>query len=602
MTGWRNNPSVRTALLCAAICIFAIPALGQDSPESLLPPGFGSPEPAQPPADPGTPEPSPPNTAPGAATSQPTDAALDENGDATDEEANADALSAYALPERLGRSLETVGPLTAENGGYDVDAFGNARGRFLTSLMYQVRAPVASRWVSIALRRGLLSHVTSPSGVDQADWVAARAWMLLRMGEVDAARMLINAVDPDRYTRNMLSVALQGALAGADPAGLCPLIETARPLSDETAWTLAEAMCAALAGEPGTATAILDRVRTANRGARTIDQLLAEKVVGAGINGRRAVTIEWDRVDRLTAWRFGLASATAVEIPARLMASVGPHVAAWQARAPFVGADQRLAFARTATRLGVFSGRALIDSYSQFYDASDVEERAASLAGTLRSAYTGADRDARLAAMRQIWTSGDGSDDVYVNQLMTAYAAARIQPDADLIDDAPQLVAAMCATGLDRQAARWSRLVEPSGGSSERLTWGILAVCSPRATASYDAVNDYAGGVGASGRQKSRMLVAALAGLGRLSPAEVTRLQNDLGFSIVRQSRWSETIARAGRSRQPATVALLAAAGMQSTNWANIPPAHLFSIVSAFRMAGQEPTARMIAAEAISRL
>lgn len=601
MTGWRNKPALRTVLLCAALCTIAIPALGQDSPESLLPPGFGTPEAAPPAKQPDAP-PAASNDAVPAASPATIDNATDEAVAESDNADAADALAAYQLPERLGRTLDQVGPLTEDAGGYGVDAFGNTRGQFLTTLMYRMRAPVASRWVSIALRRGLLSHVASPSGIDQADWVAARAWLLLRMGEVDAARMLISAVDPDRYTRNMLAVALQGALAGADPAGLCPLIETARPLSDETAWTLAEAMCAGLSGEPGTATAILDRVRSANRGSRTIDQLLAEKVVGAGINGRRAVTIEWDRVDHLTAWRFGLASATAVAIPDRLMASVGPHVAAWQARAPFLDDDQRLERARTATRLGVFSGRALIDSYSRYYDALDIEERAASLPATLRSAYVGADRDARMAALRQIWATNERPADTYVNHILTAYAAARIKPDADLVDDAPQLVAAMCATGLDRQAARWNRVVDPSGSASERLAWGILAVCSPDGTANFDAVDSYASGLGSGGQMKSRMLVAALAGLGRLSPAEVTRLQEKLAFSIVRRSRWSETIARAGRARQPATVAVLAATGMQSTNWANVPPAHLFSIVAAFRMAGQEPVARMIAAEAISRL
>jgi hypothetical protein len=48
-------------------------------------------------------------------------------------------------------------------------------------------------------------------------------------------------------------------------------------------------------------------------------------------------------------------------------------------------------------------------------------------------------------------------------------------------------------------------------------------------------------------------------------------------------------------------VALLAAVGMQTADWARLPPAHLYHIVAALHQVGLDPEARMIAAEAISR-
>ena len=42
-----------------------------------------------------------------------------------------------------------------------------------------------------------------------------------------------------------------------------------------------------------------------------IDLLLAQKIAGSGARGRQAVTIEWDDVDQQTAWRYGLAMASA---------------------------------------------------------------------------------------------------------------------------------------------------------------------------------------------------------------------------------------------------------------------------------------------------
>lgn len=589
----------------ALAAVLALPALGQDAPESLLPPGFGDPPPAgETPARPEPEQPSPENILPPATVPPAGFDLAPADEEAAQEDAEADEeLALYQLPEALGRSLARAGPLTRQAGGFGELAFGTAAGGFHTRLMQAIRAPVASRWVSITLRRALLSHVVSPADIDPADWIAARAWLLLRMGESDAARLLVRTVDPDRYTPDMFSVALQTGLATSDPASLCPLADRAVTGSRENGWLLAQAMCAAFAGEPGTAGAIVDRVRTANRGRRTIDLLLAEKVVGAGVNGRRSITIEWDRVERLNAWRYGLATSTGVAVPDRLMATVGPQVRAWHARAPLFPVDQRLQYMRTAARLGVFSARALIDGYGALAETIDVEELPGSPAAMLAEAHAGDDAAARMAAMRRVWALNDAEDDRYVDRLLTAYAAARIRPDADFADDAPQLIGAMLAAGLDRQAARWAPVVADMSGSDAIAAWGLLAVGAPGEVVPIGAgtVADYVDDAGRSGAHRARLLVAALAGLGRLDPDDVARLAEELEIPLARRTRWSQAIGGAARAGQGGSVALLAAAGMQTLDWRNVPPAHLYHIVAALRQVGREPEARMIAAEALSR-
>ena len=52
---------------------------------------------------------------------------------------------------------------------------------------------------------------------------------------------------------------------------------------------------------------------------------------------------------------------------------------------------------------------------------------------------------------------------------------------------------------------------------------------------------------------------------------------------------------------QAGTAALLAAAGMQTADFSDVPASHLLHIVAAMRQTGQEFTARMIAAEALAR-
>jgi hypothetical protein len=592
----------KRTLVAAALAALAIPAIGQEAPESLLPPGFGDPVPEQP--DEPAPVRQPTPLVPGVATPAGTDLASeqtdDPDEDAEEEEELAEA-DPYDLPPEARRSPDFVGALTTDNGGFGVDAWGNARGPYLSVLMRRLDAPIASRWTAIMLRRALLSQTPAPGGVTGADWVAERAWLLIRMGEADPARMLVQGVDVDRFTPKLFEIAMQSALATADPAALCPLAPAAQAVSKERSWVMARAMCAALAGEPGTAGALIDAARR-DVGGRTIDLLLAEKVVGAGVNGRRAVTIEWDGVDQLTAWRFGLASATGVTIPDSLFATVGPHVQAWRARTPMMAAGDRVGASSWAATLGVLSSAAYVDLHGAILDQTDTAEIEGSTAGTLRQAYVAGSVDGRLSALRSLWTQPDDARERYARLILTARAAARIPASVDHADDADRLVAAMMTAGLDTSAARWAGVVADLDAGNDG--WALLAVGAPRAVVdlSADRVDDYVSAQDdEAGQRKGRFLIAALAGLGRLSAADAQSLAQAHEVPIAAQNSWTRAIDAAARRNQPATVALLAATGMQTRDWRAVPPAFLYHIVSALRRVGREGEARMIAAEAITR-
>ena len=106
--------------------------------------------------------------------------------------------------------------------GLGSNPWGAASGAFLSGLMRRMDTPIASRWAHIALRNALLARARAPRNVNPVDWAAERAWLLLRMGEADAARMLVSGVDVDRFTPKMFQVAVQSALANADPPGAVP--------------------------------------------------------------------------------------------------------------------------------------------------------------------------------------------------------------------------------------------------------------------------------------------------------------------------------------------------------------------------------------------
>lgn len=598
----------RLALIGAALAgvglAAAIPAIGQEAPESLLPPGFGDPVPPAPPPGPRpSPTPAPSQTPIPLPTIQPLPgqpaAPGAEAGELLEGEGETEEDALPGLPPEPLLAIDRVGPLLDIDGGMGNGAYGGTDGQTLSHLMRRLDAPLPSRWASMLLRRTLLSNVPTPHGVSAPDWIAERAWLLLRMGEADSARLLVQVPDASQYSPKLFEVAMQTSLALGDPAGLCPLVEPASAVSRATGWILARAMCAAMAGEPGTASAAIEQARrTRLAGRNTIDLLLAEKVVGAGVNGRRSITIEWQGVDQLTTWRYGLASATAVDIPATLFRTVGPQVMGWRARAPMLPDGERIATGRRAAVLGVLSSAALVDLYGGVLDRTDPSEQSGTPPLRLRDAYAAADQGDRLAAMRGLWEEGESRDDHYAGLILTARAAARFSPSADYLTDTPQLLRAMFTAGLDRRAARWTGIVE-SGGEDE--SWALLALGLPGTrglTVSASRARSYAG---SADSLKGQFLIAGLAGLGRIGVDEARSMATDLDFALDRPTRWSQLLDRAAASGQKGTTVLLAAIGMQTNDWRYVPPTHLYHIVSALRRVGLEPEARMIAVEALTR-
>lgn len=585
-------------LLAGVALIAALPVLAQDAPESILPPGFGDPV-QQAPRDTGPSRPadiappaSPTSAPPG---SPPTDL-LDPNGEllAEGEDVPLEKPVLADLPPGARRSTALVGLAEPEDGGLGQTAFGAANGPYLAALMRATHAPIASRWASILLRRALVSKAATPAGINGADWVAERAWLLVRMGEADAARQLVQAVDVDQYTPRLFDVALQAALASADPAALCPLADPASQISKVEAWRFAKAICAGLSGEAGPASAQIDGARATAIG-RGIDGILAEKVVGAGVNTRRSVNVKWDGVDRLTAWRFGMAAATAVEIPDALWGTAGRQVMAWRARAPLYASETKRAAVETAALLGVFSSAALVDFYGGLSDADDEDAQASSLSNNLADAYSGADASSRMSALRTIWTVADGGRDaLYLRHLLTARAAARFRPSDDFSGDLDGLISSMMTAGLDLQAARWAPRAETGS-----LAWALLAVGAPGQAVPWDegALDDVDNGNG----RRRQFLFAGMAGLARITPTTASGIAGDLGVPIGREDRWTKALETAVNAREPATVALLCAVGLQGNGWDGISPARLYHVVSALRRAGLGAEARMIAAEAVTR-
>jgi hypothetical protein len=493
----------------------------------------------------------------------------------------------------------TVGAIEPADARLTSDAWGGSNGAFLSTLMRRMQTPIASRWAHMALRDALLAKLRAPADVNPVDWVGERAWLLLRMGEADAARMLVANVDVDRFTPKMTQVAVQSALANADPPALCPLEDNIKKY-DPGVIRLVQAMCASLAGEADQASGMIDQARRFGR-IGGVDLALAEKVVGAGGSGR-ASTIEWDPVDSLTAWRFGLATGTGMLPPDRLINAASPQLRAFQARAPLLTPQQRLASAVVAAGLGVFSSQTMVDLYSAIYDSTDPGDLPDTDAWQIRQAFVGKDQDARIAAIRKVLGSGKDTLTREAARAAVARAATLITPDAKLAKDAPELISAMLAGGYDEAAARWIPAVNRMDDADSDRCWAMLALAAPNiADVGTSRITSFIKRDTSRDRSRSALLVAGLDGLGRITTDTANSLNQRYGLGLGHVTSWTNAVDRAAGRGEGGTVLVLTGTAFQTPLLDRVPAAHMYHSVSALRRTGQDFTARMIAAEALSR-
>lgn len=589
------------------------------SPESLLPPGFDDPAPAPSPAPrpsaaprptspsaPSTPapggtpviQPLPSGSAPDAEIALPADLpSLEEL-----EELNPDELDEllglkpkYDIPPAARRSMERVGIIDSSEGGLPVGSLGRQPASIVRAALGGIRTPMVSRWGHIMLRRALASRLETPMGMEPAEFAGMRAAALNAMGEYETARALAQDVDTGNWGLPLANAAVDAYIATGDVVGACPLVRFQGGLRDDAEWEMLRAICNAFSGESARARSDLIRMRRDGKAA-AIDVLLAQRYAGAAGRGRSAVNLEWDGVEELTPWRFGLATALGAEIPEGLMEDLGPDSLRVAARMAALPLSQRLRGAELAARDGILSSSALIDLYSQFYAEDGTGGTFGLQAVQLREAYVGAEPETRVAAIRSLW--GNTATPDYARMVLTAYAAARVPASDDLADEAGPLIASMLAAGLDRDALAWSNIV-PEGSEG----WALLALAQPTRSSPVDAgtIDSFISDDGSDGLRKSAFLVAGLAGLDRLEAGAANEYSQELGMELGRATRWSQLIDRSGELQNQALVAYLAGVGMQGRSWASMTPRHLFHIVRALNRAGMQAEARMIAAEAVAR-
>lgn len=597
----------------ATMALTSVWAVAQDSPESLLPPGFEKPK-AKPPASPGTgpmiqPISGEPAGASGGQARAPSAPRTLPNGQRIPTLRELEAMTPDQLDELLGlkpkfdmpsaarRSLKQVGVLDESEGGFPAGSLGRQNPRLVQALLEGNKGRIVSRWGHMLLRRALVSRMDAPAGMNPADFAGWRAGVLVRMGEGDLARALVQDVDAGNYTPPLTNAAIEAYAFTADITGICPVVMVQGGVRKDADWRVLRAICSSFQGDGAAGMGQLDRL-SEEKAWPKVDLLLAQKYAGAVGKSRRAVKIEWDGVSGMTPWRYALSIAVGIEPPADLMKDAPRRYALSAATAPMLGLETRASAADKAAAAGILSSTAMVDLYSQIYAQQDIKGDWASAAETLRTAYVGASPGDKMAAMRSLWQGGSDAEARYSRQILTAYAAARMPVSGDFSGDLDDLVGSMLAAGLDQSALKWAD--QTNVGS---VAWGMLAlVTAPRAQpVDGGALDSFYSNDPSDEYRKSQFLLAGLAGLDRLEAGSAKDFADKLEIDLDRTTNWTRLIQQAADLNNRELVVLLAGIGMQGDSWARMTPLHLYHIVSALNRVGLSAEARMIAAEAVAR-
>ncbi|MEW4448197.1 hypothetical protein [Qipengyuania sp. JC766] len=614
---------IRALLVSAgAIALTSSLVVAGENPESLLPDVYSSPRPSPtptprptattPPASPApsttqAPSPSGPSSAPAPSTPAPSAPAPSAGGSGSlpalerlnrlsDEELDEllGIRPQYDIPPAARRSLARAGVIATTEGGLPPGSLVRQPASIVRAALSGVDEPLVSRWGHILARRAYASRMAAPEGMDPAEFAALRVQALNRIGEFGVARALAQDVDTANWNAGLTNAAAQAYIATADITGICPALELQGSARDGEQGTLLRAICQAYSGQGSRAFANLDRALRGDEIA-DIDVLLAQRFAGAAGQSRRTAQIEWDGVEEITPLRFALASAVGVDVPEDLRSSDDPYFERVAATNALLDLDRRAGAADRAAREGILSADAMVDLYSRIYAEEGGDGALRRTASRLRDAYTADSSAARVEAIREVW---DGTDRDYGRMVLTAYAAARVEPSEELLEAAPDLIASMLTAGLERDAMRWADFV-PQGS----LAWGQLVFAQPvrENPVTSSQFSTFRDADQSEGARKSKFLLAGLAGLGRIDQGLANSLSEDLGAGLGRETRWSQLISRSAEVNNPALVAYLAALGMQGGDWSEMTPRHLYHIVSALNRVGLSAEARMIAAEAVAR-
>jgi hypothetical protein len=492
------------------------------------------------------------------------------------------------VPEDLGGGGTLPGRF-----GHGPAAWSRSSGGFATQLMLKIPATTASRYQHVALRRLLLTPAKPPVGADPVKFLNARAHLLLRMGEVEAAKILLNTLPQTAFNRQSYAIAGQAHMAALDLPSACPLAARAIVFSPDAQWPLISGVCSALQGDEGGAALGLDIARQEGKVNR-FDLLLAEQMVTALSGGGRGGEIAWPDKGKFTSYRVGGVYSSGQRFPRKALLTAPSVVQSWLARSGAIDSDTRWALAWTATARGVMSATEFSSLWALRGGAMDERARAYRPEGVYQRAFAAPKLSERQSAFTQLLAFGKSEAGRAAMWSLLAAPAANYPLRADQSGFAPNAARAMIMGGRHRDALRWWPVAANSKVAPQLWALLLAAHGDKSLPVSQSMADQWADAQSGDGKdQRIKIAFAVLQALGYPIKAPLGKnpsLENDGALF----GKLADAAARKARGE----VVLLAQLAL-GPNWAACDASVLYTILRAYRAVGLDAEARMLGAEAM---
>jgi hypothetical protein len=442
---------IGTAGLIAVIGMVTAPGLAQQGPIRLFPerdvPPRAEPAPAQ--VRPQTPAPSAQGIAPRTEPPPP-------------EPAGEVAVEGLAAPE-----LDAVGLSGPTEGGFDRPLWQDTDPDLVLQLLTDL--PVVTLVPPLrALTRRLLVTGAPGDASEPGRVLATRIERLVAMGDLDAAKALVDHLPPPATDTPLARRAAEVALLLGDDQSACRLADALGPTSDAEFWAKTAVFCR-LAEDDGSGAQLgLDLMREAGQ---TDDDAFFELATAiAGRSGPAALPT----LTRPAAIHVALLSLAKWPLPERVLADAAPPVLAAVAREPALAGARQLTTLEQAFLVGAAPADRVAASYAEATPSAadalpspesdwDAQMRAMAFGAVLKEA----DPVARGALLDAAWRASRGAERFLVAEVL-AEPFVELPAEPQLAGVAPSMARALLAVDRPVPAVSWLSLLTAQSGPDAR--------------------------------------------------------------------------------------------------------------------------------------
>lgn len=451
-----------TMVMAASITMVTAPAaIAQQGPIPLFP-------------QPGPPSPRAPEVAPEqdrrAPTAEPADRAAPPGRPAPPLEPTGDlVVEGLDAPE-----LDAIGVGGPSEGGFDRTLWQGSDPEAVQALLADL--PVVTQVPPLGRLTRRLLVTGSAVGAGRGRLLEARVARLIAIGDLDAAKTLVDQLPATAADSALARSAAEVALLSGDEEAACRLTDSVGLATAAEFWAKVEIYCRLAADDPSGARLGLDLLREARQTADTAFFELATAIA------EQAPQPPLPGLAQPSAIHVALLALAEWPLPPEALAEASPPILAAVARAPRLAGMQRLAVAERAFLVGAGSADQVAALYAEQADADD----AADVMRRLQSDWDADTRALVYAAVREesdpmaraelldaTWRAAEGAERFLVAEVF-AEPWIELPLDQDVASVAPSAARALLAADLPVPAARWLSLLTAQGQQDSRLEWAAI--------------------------------------------------------------------------------------------------------------------------------